>query len=764
MFKSMLGFITGVILLYFSGDLINSSKDSLNYYVNLQIVLFCSCFLLLLYSFISNHKFCSSVALYAFFLALGFGYAQFKTDNLKSARISSIYDQQTIQLKAFLCSLPRQGEYFFSADFCLLELKAINGKKLPGQGFKARLKWSLDYEVSNQVGVFYVQSRQPKATVNFIGTSFEENLFYENIVLAGEITERIAVIELSELSFLEQVRYSYHQIRKQVSLYANDVLRETKHKGLIGALLLGDRSSISAQEYKALTNTGTQHLIAISGLHVGLIMVGLYFFLPKTSLSIVLVSVVGIAYVLMVGFSPSAQRAWVMCVCALIYLSGFVRQSKWKPYVLALFLILLLDPLATLNLGFWYSFVCVAIIFTILQFTSIELKKWLSLAVLQILLVIAMVPISSYLGVRHGLENILANIFAIPWISILALPLTLLSFLVSLVSHSLSSVMLGVLDVSLEVLLAYLESLKIFILPIAIEFHGAIVFSYILVFVALLVFHKVKNIVIFFILALVLVTVFPSRLYKPESELLVFDVGQGLAIAIRSQGQIWLYDLGPAFKKSSATQNIILPYLRKHRKSNELTGLIVSHGDADHAGDLRSLYDEFMPDISWSGQPKRLQIKNFEKCIAGMQWHVDKLQIDILYPFQEIYTENLSSNNQSCVVRLTLEETVYLLMGDIEAAAELELVKRYRGDLKADVLIAGHHGAAKSSSFALLKHVKPSVIVFSAGYLNNFGHPAETVLHRAESFGMLILSTEKQGAIAFKSLAEADVFTIKFAR
>jgi len=162
--------------------------------------------------------------------------------------------------------------------------------------------------------------------------------------------------------------------------------------------------------------------------------------------------------------------------------------------------------------------------------------------------------------------------------------------------------------------------------------------------------------------------------------------------------------------------------------------------------------------------PNSIQIKNFEKCIAGMQWHVDKLQIDILYPFQEIYTENLSSNNQSCVVRLTLEETVYLLMGDIEAAAELELFKRYRGDLKADVLIAGHHGAAKSSSFALLKHVKPSVIVFSAGYLNKFGHPAETVLHRAESFGMLILSTEKQGAIAFKSLADADVFTIKFAR
>tara|TARA_R110002074_G_scaffold31896_12_gene89119 strand:+ start:13993 stop:16287 length:2295 start_codon:yes stop_codon:yes gene_type:complete len=759
MFKLMLGFITGVILLYFSIDLINTSKYSSNYYSYLRIVFFSFSLFLLFYRFASKETRFRSTVLYLLFLCLGFSYANVTAEKLMLARISPLYDQKVIQVKAFLCSLPNKGQYSFSADFCLLKIKSMKGVVLPGEGFKARLRWPLSIDVSEGVSTFYVKSRQPRSTVNFIGTSFEASLQYKKIILMGEIQERIVVHAIAETGVQDRLLYEYHQLRKKISYYSNGVLEGTLHQGIIRALLLGDRSKISAQDYKVLANTGTQHLIAISGLHVGLVMLGIFYLLPRSIFSIIAVSIIGIVYVLLVGFTPSAQRAWVMCVFVLIYLSGYIKQSKWKPFVLALFLILALDPLATLNLGFWYSFLCVAIIFMVLQFTSLNLKHWSSLLALQLLLIVAMVPISSLLGMKHGLENILANMLAIPWVSLLVLPLTLFSFIVSFFAENLSTYLFIFLDVSVELLSSYLASLKIFLVPMVVEVHSLSIASFILVFFTMLVFNKVKLILFMCLLALVLAMALPNRLYQEKPELMVFDVGQGLALAIKSKEGVWLYDTGPAFHKSSTTRNIILPYLRRHQKSNELTGIIVSHGDADHAGDLVSLYDEFKPILALSGQPARIEMKGFELCEAGMHWKYDDFSIEILYPFRNLDLSRTSSNNHSCIVRLSLLGKVFLLMGDLESEAELSLVKRYRDKLKADVLIAGHHGASKGSSFALLKHIRPDYVVFSAGYLNKFGHPSEEVLGRISEFEMTVLNTSENGAISFKeSFLESSLF------
>mgnify|MGYP003669691448 FL=1 len=760
----MLGFITGVILLYFSDDLINSSKDSLNYYSNLQLFFLGFSLSLLFYGLIFKKARSRSIAFYLLFLCIGFSYANFTSKKITSAQISPSYDKKIIQIKAYLCSLPKQGQYSFSADFCLLDVKSMEGVSLPGDGFKARLRWPLDVDMTEGISSFYVKSKQARATVNFIGSSFEDSLRFKNIILMGDIKERVAVNSFAEADMQDSLVYEYHQFRKDVSDYANELLKGTLHTGVIRALLLGDKFQISAQDYKVLANTGTQHLVAISGLHVGLVMLGIFCLLPRSMLSIIAVTIIGLIYVLLVGFTPSAQRAWVMCVFTLIYLSGYIKQSKWKPFVLALFLILVLDPLATLNLGFWYSFLCVGIIFMVLQFTSLDLKQWFSLLGLQFLLIIAMVPISSLLGMRHGLENALANMLAIPWVSLWVLPLTLFSFISSFFSDELSTYLLSFLDISVELLSGYLASLKLFLMPMVIDVHGISVISFIMVFVAMLVFNKVRLILCVCLFALVFTMALPSRLYQETSELMVFDVGQGLALAIKTKGGIWLYDTGPAFDKSSSTRNIIMPYLRRSQKSSQLAGLIVSHGDADHSGDLTSLYDEFKPSFAVSGQPGRLEIKGFELCEAGMHWTQNDFLVEILYPFPDLELSQASSNNHSCVVRLSLFGKVFLIMGDLESDAELSLVKRYRDQLKADVLIAGHHGAAKGSSFALLKHIKPEHIVFSTGYLNKFGHPSTVVLERVSEFGASIFNTSETGAISFKGMGLEPSFFIETAR
>ena len=734
MFKTMLGFITGVILLYFSGVLINSRNESLNYYVYVQIALTSlGLFLIFIGRIYKRHQI-KGWALYILALSFGFAYASISAERIHSARIPSSFDQQIVQVTVFLCGLPRQGKYSFSADFCLLNVQANDRLLLANEGLKARLRWPLDEDIS------------------------------ERIVLMGAVKNKIASPEIDTLHFLDRVAYEYHQFRKNVSQKTNKLLDRTSHKGVIKALLLGDRSKLSPEEAKVLANTGTQHLIAISGLHVGLVMLGIFYLLPRSLFSILLVSVLGFLYVLLVGFSPSAQRAWVMCVCALFYLSGYIKQSKWKIFFLALFLILVLDPLATLNLGFWYSFLYVAIIFLIFQLTSFDPKRWLSLVILQLLLMMAMVPLSSILGAKHGLENVLANTFAIPWISLLILPLALFWLMVSVISDVFAFYFLSVLDKSIELLTAYLASLKVFNVPMSIEVNFGVLVCFFIGFMVWLVFNKLKGLSVLYVLVLVLVIVFPGRFYEDKPELIVFDVGQGLALAIKSEGRIWLYDIGPAFEKSSSLKNIILPYLRQHRKSNQLTGIIVSHGDADHAGDLGSLYDEFRPEIEWSGQPERLEVNGFDSCMAGMKWQQADFLIEVLYPYPGQNVSKSSSNNHSCVVRIRLMGKIFLMMGDLEAEAEMDLVKHYRGELKADVLIAGHHGASKSSSFALLKHVQAEYVVFSAGYLNKFAHPSDQVLQRISKFNTLSFNTSSSGAIKFNDSFSGENLMLTHAR
>lgn len=764
MFKWMLGFITGVILLYFSAYLVNSSHDSLNNYSVLALLFCIISLILLFYGLVSKKTYFRDSALFFVFLYLGFSYAHFTSEKLISAQVSPFYDQKIVQVQAFLCGLPKRGQYSFSADFCLLNVKTLEGLNLPGSGFRARLRWPLEVDTPEGLSVFYVKSRQPRSTVNFIGSSFEANLQYNKIIIMGSIQESVLTYEVSSLTLRNRLLYEYHQLRRRLSNYVDELLGGTVHKGVIRALLLGDRSQLSDQNYRVLANTGTQHLIAISGLHVGLVMLGVFYLLPRSMFSITLVALVGIVYVLLVGFSPSAQRAWIMCVCALVYVSGYIKQSHWKPFVIALCVILLLDPLATLNLGFWYSFLCVAIIFMVLQFTSLNFKRWPALLVLQLLLIVSMVPISSLLGMRHGLENILANILAIPWVSLLVLPLTLTVFLVSFISDSITGVLLAFLDMSVELLSSYLDSLKIFLMPVAVEIHVLTIASFVLVFVLMLMFIKLRQVFVLSVLALVLAILFPSRLYQNQVELVVFDVGQGLALAMKSKGQIWLYDTGPAFNKSSSTRSIILPYLRRHHKSNDVAGIIISHGDADHVGDLKSLYEEFNPKLALSGQPSRLEMKGFEQCEAEMSWKGHDFLIEVLYPFQSVKRLHLSSNNHSCVVRLTVMGKTFLLMGDLESEAEMDVVSYYREKLKADVLIAGHHGASKGTSFALLKHVKPDHIVFSAGYLNKFGHPSKDVLERVSLFNMQTYNTADTGALVFKVNPESGDLMIEVAR
>lgn len=764
MFKLMLGFISGVILLYFSGELINSRKETLNIYVYLQIVIFLLIFLISLAFITLRRAFLKALLLFLFSLLSGFYYAYQVAENIYSSKISSVYDQESIDVTVFLCGLPRYGEYSISADFCILEIMNSDGDSLLGAGLKAKLRWPLDKEFSEGISKLKIISQQPRSSVNFSGASYETSLFYQRVVLMGKVEALENKLSKYALGFPDRIRFEYHQFRLTMSQYIDRLLVGLDHKGIIRALLLGDKSQLSVNDFKILSNTGTQHLIAISGLHVGLVMFCFYCFLPKTKTSFFLVGLIGLVYVFLVGFSPSAQRAWVMCLCALVSFSGYIRQKPWHGFVVAMFLVLLIDPLSTLNLGFWFSFACVAIIFILTQFMQINSANLTSLFLFQSALLIAMMPVASLLGIKHGVENVFANLLAVPWVSLLILPIALLCFMTSFVFHGLTSILLMCLNAFIELLMSYLSSLALLRWPLSIEINYFVLVCFFLTLIGLFILSRFRTFVVISLFSLMLSIMLPSRLYSDDFEFHVFDVGQGLAIAIRSKGHIWLYDLGPAFTKSSSTTKVILPYLRQHQKSNLLEGIILSHGDSDHVGDVLSLYDEFQPVTALSGQPSRIQIKQFKHCISEDIWENSEIKLELIYPFPGIDLTHASANNHSCVVRLRVSGKAFLLMGDLDESTELKLVAKYRDALKSDVLIAAHHGAADSSSYALLKYVQPEYVVFSAGYLNKFGHPSEDVLERLSHFDLKQLNTSDVGAISFKIDPASNQFLVNEAR
>ena len=778
MLTGISGFISGVILLYFCIEFINSSLFFLKKSGFLLAVVFS--FAVLILAFISSRY--RTILFAASGLILGFCYAYHVCFQLTEAIIPANYDNQNLQMTGFLCALPKRSEFSYSAEFCITALSTESGQILKGSGYKAFLHWPLEMDVSRQVRMMRINSRHPRATVNFVGLPYEANLFYKEIVLTGKVQQVLQENQAAVLTSAQTVRYHYHQARLDLAELSDRLLAGTTHLGMLRALLLGDRSRLSVSDHKLLGQTGTQHLIAISGLHVGIVMLGLYLIFPKTAVSLGLVAALGGAYVFLVGFGPSAQRAWVMCLLGLLYAGGYLKQGKWQIFLWALFIVLLIGPLAPLNLGFWFSFICVAILMLIAQNLPLVDRPWLTLILLQCLVMLGLSPLYSYLGLQNGLANILANIMAIPWISLLILPLALSCFVFSLITYAwadliftLAKAWFNGLDVLLEVLMAFLDSLSIFRAVCLFDAHILLSAFYMLSFLAMLGLLRFYSVFSVSLLALLLILIYPSRLQAPVNEFLVFDSGQGLAIAMSFQGQTWLYDTGPAYGRSSVVAQVLLPYLRARQLDDKVAGLIVSHGDADHAGDIVSLLKAIAIPTLLSGESERLSAQGrFQSCSAGMIRQEQNASIEVLYPFKAdtVSVEDtklgsatgVSSNNRSCVLRFSLFDKTFLVMGDLEAEAEMQLVQHYRQQLKADVLIAGHHGAPKGSSYALLKHVQPDFIVFSAGYLNAFGHPSVSVLKRTGHFQAKAYNTALSGALRFEVDAATQQRQVSTAR
>ncbi|GAA5317171.1 MAG: hypothetical protein AseanaTS_23750 [Candidatus Pelagadaptatus aseana] len=553
---------------------------------------------------------------------------------------------------------------------------------------------------------------------------------------------------------------------------AADISGETDGLGLLLALLLGDKSHLTETQRQPMQSLGLAHLLAISGLHIGLaagvggfigVLIGRSLNVCCHGLVIAPVAMLicgwllACLYAAMAGFSLPTQRALIMLtVWGLLMLSG-VSVSAWLSWWLAMAVVLLVQPLSFYDVGFWLSFGAVAVLIASFRGGYQQSGSfWLGLLQAQWVLLLGVGLLQWFAGLPVTLLAPFANIVAVPLVSFLVTPLLFLMLFGYFVDDGLflflaelSLTLLGQFSVAVVQIAdaaAVFERWWLFE-PVAISGDVARISA-----LAGLVLWLLPLPVLFRCLSALAVGLgFLGDVDREGTRdvdglvVRVLDVGQGLAVMIHHRDRHWLVDTGRDFHFSF----VLEPYLRS-QNIQQLTGLFVSHGDSDHAGSLSHVLEGYPVDFLYMGQDDVLMATQvgFHPCNVDRQWSIDGVGFETLgWQSQQSMAGVEDSNNHSCVLLISYAGVRILLPGDIEIERERDLLGHRALQADVDVVLVPHHGSRTSSSPSFIDGLKPDWALVSAGYLNQYGHPATSVVDRYRANGARVLLTAEEGAI-----------------
>ncbi len=547
---------------------------------------------------------------------------------------------------------------------------------------------------------------------------------------------------------------------------------DRKLAGVIAALTTGDQNAIDRADWDVFRATGVAHLMSISGLHITLFAWGAALVIgwlwrrsvwlcnlyPAPSAAIVGGVLLALAYSLFSGWGLPAQRTVLMlATLGLLRLSG--KRWPWpQTWMLACAVVVLADPWALLQAGFWLSFVAVGILFATdsnaraenelasTGLTQRALSKSLALLREQWVMTLALAPLTLLLFGQVSIVGLVANLLAIPWVTLVVTPLALLGMLVAPFWDIAALAVQG-----LATFLGWLNQLPFASLSIAqapVWAGVAALVGGLLVVMGLPWFVRWQGIVLMLPLLL-------WHVPRPELghfELLAADIGQGNAVIVRTAHHTLVYDAGPRFsRESDAGHRVLVPLLRA--LDVRVDTVMLSHRDADHTGGAQAIL-AMQPQAqllsSLEDEHVLQTVRKSTRCVAGQRWTWDGVDFEVLHPQPEDYAAPPSSNAMSCVLRISNGSRVALLAGDIEQAQEARLVA-HGAPLKADVLLVPHHGSKTSSSAEFLDAVQPRFALVQAGFRNRFGHPAASVLERYEERKIEVFESPACGAMTWIS-------------
>ncbi|MCF7964046.1 DNA internalization-related competence protein ComEC/Rec2 [Methylobacter sp. Wu8] len=677
-----------------------------------------------------------------------------------SDRLPESVEGVDVQVSGVIADLPERDEKRVRFDFIIEDAGTGAGaatvidpvQQLPG---KLRLSWYYpDQPVkAGQHWTFTVKLKRVHGTMNPGGFDYERWLFTEGIGATGYVRPSPKPVLLGSDSSWSNIAVFRQLITDRLS----NTLSNSPSLALIKALTIGDGNSITQQQWEVFRKTGTTHLVVISGSHIGLIAGLVYFLVLKlwawtgwlsqspqkvAAISAVLVAVF---YSGLAGFSVPTQRSVVMLAVAM---TAIILQRNSRPLntlSIALFAVLIFDPLAVLAAGFWLSFLAVSLIVYAVSGRLGRIKHVWTAIKLHWVTSVGLSPLLLLFFQQVSLIAPLANLIAVPVISLLAVPLSLLAAVVMFVWPMLAGKLFYFVDTVLQSLwwlLVHLAEIPVASINHAPPSYWALLFAVpgvLLLLAPAGMPTRWLSVVMFLPLAF-------TDAEQPETgeiNMTLLDVGQGLSAVVQTTHHLLVFDTGAKFsEQSDMGQSVLLPYLRSQGVA-KIDSLIISHGDNDHIGGAASLMRGMPAEKVLTSVPQQLSGYAPIECAAGQSWVWEEVEFTVLGPQMAFVSEN----DNSCVLKIEAKHGTVLLTGDIEAAAESWLVDTYGEGLKSDVLVAPHHGSKTSSTAGFLQAVNPGYILIPAGYKNQFGHPHKDVLARYRQVNAEWLSSADNGAI-----------------
>lgn len=573
-----------------------------------------------------------------------------------------------------------------------------------------------------------------------------------------------------EQTWMQPVDRARQQLRDRIF----GAVEPSQVAGLVAALVVGDQRAIDRPDWDVFRATGVAHLMSISGLHITMfawcaaLAMGwawrrsskLCTASPAPSAALLGGALLALAYAVFSGWGLPAQRTCLMLgTVTLLRLVG--AHWPWpQVWMLACAVVVAFDPWALLQPGFWLSFVAVGVLIAggvpdsphagaPTAATPLSVRAWQLLRE-QWTISLALAPLTLLFFGQMSLVGLLANLFAIPWVTLMITPLAMLGVLLPDV-WSLAAGAISVLMACLQWLAALpMASVSLAIAPFWAGVLGTLG-AWILV--SPLPWH---------LRGMGLSLLLPVLLWQApvpatgHFEILAADVGQGNAVLVRTAEHALLYDAGPRYSlESDAGHRVLLPLLQAMQTRLDL--LVLSHRDTDHVGGAAAVL-AMQPQtrlLSSIHPDHPLQtLRPALRCEAGQAWSWDGVQFEVLHPLAGDYASvNMSGarpNTLSCVLRITNGAHTALLAGDIEAAQEAALVSR-AAPLRADVLLVPHHGSKTSSTSAFLDAVQPRFALVQSGYRNRYGHPATSVAQRYADKRITLHDSPHCGAMLWSS-------------
>ena len=728
--------------------------------------------------------------------ALGLGVSGWHAGRLLDDALPPQLEGADVQLTGIVASLPQVGA---NGTRFRLEVEGARWQGRPvsvpallaigwyrGWSDEASLAGPIDELRAGQRWRFTVRLRQPQGSMNPHGFDYELFLFEQGVRATGYVraTREDAAERLDEAA-AHPVERARQRVRDAIGARLDD----PRAAGVLAALAVGDQGAIERDDWDLYRNAGIAHLMSISGLHItmfawlaGAIVAALWrrsarlmLAVPAPQAARWIGLVAAFAYAVFSGWGVPSQRTVCMLAVATLLLS-LGRRWPWPLVLLAAAgAVTAFDPWALLQPGFWLSFVAVALLMgsepaqrattpraTTADAPTSPMQRGLGAAGrlahgalrTQVIATLGLTPLSLVFFQQVSVVGLVANLVAIPLVTLLITPLALLGVFVPPL-WSAGGYVVQRLNDGLALLTALPGAVwTVPAAPVWAQLAG-------LAAAALAVLPLPWRLRLAAV-PLALPLLWPVAHWPRQGafELLAADIGQGTAVLLRTRAHLLLYDSGPQYSlDSDAGQRVLLPLLRA-RGEQRIDRLMLSHRDSDHVGGAAALLRALPVTELWSsletghallGAPHAAAAApKAVRCEAGQSWTWDGVRFEVLHPPREDYERGLKPNALSCVLRVSGRAHSALLTGDIEHAQEMALVAADAAALRSELLVVPHHGSKTSSSPAFLEAVQPRQAIFQAGYRNRFGHPAADIVARYRERGIALHASPSCGAYLWR--------------